>query len=1238
MALLSPGVQVTVIDQSQYIPAATNSVPYILLATAQNKISGSGVGVAAGTLAVNANKTYLISSQRDLLATFGNPFFYTTTTGVPINGYELNEYGLLAAYSSLGVSNRCYVQRVDIDLSELTATLTRPTGSPNNGTYWFDTADTSWGVFEWNQTTGVFTNKIPTVITSTTNLENSSTTPLQNFGSIGDYAVTANTAATVQNPTYYKRGGPTTAQAPGWSQDGMSADDLYNTWVLVGSDEWKTAWPIITGTVYNPTLSTGNSIVINNQTVVLSGTTVGNLVVDINNANIPGVFSANVSNSLQIFADSNAGTPSVDINSAASINGNTQVQFTFSSVQGSAPFSVGQNVAVTGASVSSYNANYLVTACTTTTATVSSFNQDAFTGNARIFFNNTGAGLVQIANGTGNLLGELGISASTYNAPVYLHTPSYNAPRWNSSGSTPEPTGSVWQKINNVNLGTDLIVKQYNSTLGTFVQQACPVFSFESIALNTLDPSGGGQNIPAGTTIGIVDTYNNNTATLEICERYASGPTIITAKANSLPVTFVTNDQFLIQATEPASSSISQGTIATLLGNTAADFQSAVSAAAVPYVSAGLNSAGQLVFTHSAGGTISLQNLVGTPVTTAGFTTDCRGVSTRYNTAGNPAGIGLSNWVSTPTFTYAAGATAPDQDPATGRLWYYSDTTAADIMIQATVGGVPGWYGYQNVTNDVRGYDLSATDPNGPLFSATAPTVDSQGNMLAYGQLWIDTSDLENYPLLSRWENVNGQDQWVLIDTTDQTTNNGILFADARWATNGSTNPVSDALPTIAPGGLITSNYLDPDAPPYSLFPQGMLLWNTRRSGFNVKKFEPNYFNQTTFPAPTWSYGTNYYPGQLVTYNGVVYNSIQAGKNQQPDTSTAYWAPLLETNTWLTAGANTGSAITVVGATAVYSGVANFGRHAQRRLIVEAMKSGLDTSVGAREEVANFNLIATPGYPELIPNMAVLNNDRNNTAFVVGDTPLRLAPADVVAWETNNNGLGLTTGDGLVTYDPYVGVFYPSCQTTDLSGNQVATYPSHMMVRTIIRSDEVSYPWFAPAGTQRGVVDNAVQLGYVNAQTGAFNSIGVNQALRDVLYQANINPITFIPGVGITNFGNKTTQTGTTALDRINVARLVAFIRSRLESIGKQYLFEPNDQITRDSIRNAINSLMIDLIAKRGIYDYLVVCDLTNNTPSRIDANELWVDIAIEPVKAVEFVYIPLRIQNTGSIASAATA
>ena len=139
MALTSPGVEVTIIDQSQYLPAAIGSVPLVVIATAQNKANPNGIGVAEGTTAANAGKLYQITSQRDLTTIYGTPFFYTTTNGTPIQGYELNEYGLLAAYSVLGASNRCYVLRADIDLASLVGQTGRPVGQPANGTWWLDT-------------------------------------------------------------------------------------------------------------------------------------------------------------------------------------------------------------------------------------------------------------------------------------------------------------------------------------------------------------------------------------------------------------------------------------------------------------------------------------------------------------------------------------------------------------------------------------------------------------------------------------------------------------------------------------------------------------------------------------------------------------------------------------------------------------------------------------------------------------------------------------------------------------------------------------------------------------------------------------------------------------------------------------------------------------------------------------------------------------------------------------------
>jgi len=148
-----------------------------------------------------------------------------------------------------------------------------------------------------------------------------------------------------------------------------------------------------------------------------------------------------------------------------------------------------------------------------------------------------------------------------------------------------------------------------------------------------------------------------------------------------------------------------------------------------------------------------------------------------------------------------------------------------------------------------------------------------------------------------------------------------------------------------------------------------------------------------------------------------------------------------------------------------------------------------------------------------------------------------------------------------------------------------------------------------------------------------FQVIKNRVGIRDVLYSNFINPLAFFTSVGLLNYGNKNSKDTQSALDRINVARLVNYIREKLTVLARPFVFEPNDALTRSQITSVVQTLFVDLVAKRGIYDYLVVCDGTNNTPARIDANQLWIDIAIEPVKAAEFIYIPVRIMNTGEIA-----
>jgi hypothetical protein len=369
-----------------------------------------------------------------------------------------------------------------------------------------------------------------------------------------------------------------------------------------------------------------------------------------------------------------------------------------------------------------------------------------------------------------------------------------------------------------------------------------------------------------------------------------------------------------------------------------------------------------------------------------------------------------------------------------------------------------------------------------------------------------------------------------------------------------------------------------------------MLLWNLRRSGFNVKRFVRNYVN-TSRDNIRFNNGeamADYYPHRWVTESG----------NQE-------------------------------------DGSGSFGRKAQRKVVQQALQAMLNSNDAIRDDESRiFNLMACPGYPELIGEMISLNFDRGLSAFIVGDSPARLTPdaTSLNEWGQNVRRAVEDNDDGLVSRDEYLGVFYPWGFTSDNAGNNVVVPPSHMMLRTIALSDQVSYPWFAPAGTRRGGITNATATGYITAE-GEFESIALNEGQRDTLYSVSVNPITFISGAGLVNYGQKTRARGSSALDRINVARLVIYLRSQLNQLAKPYIFEPNDKITRDQIKQAAESLCLELVGSRALYDFLVVCDESNNTPSRIDRNELYLDIAIEPVKAVEFIYIPLRLKNTGEIA-----
>jgi len=1179
MALVSPGIEVNIIDQSQYLPSSSNSVPLVILATAQNKANASGTGVATGTLQSNANKLYQVTSQRDLVTLFGNPFFYKTTTGTPIHGYELNEYGLMAAYSLLGTTNSCYVVRADVDLADLVGKVTRPIGEPADGTYWLDTTNTAWGIYEFNATTGKFVNKTPIIVSRDADIDN--LVPADSVGNRGDYAIipTQTTGSPLSKSTYFYK-------------------NMANTWVALGSSAWKTGIATATGTAAPVSLTAG----------------------DIININVNGQFSTPVT------------VPSSPNNTVS-----------------------GLATAINNLKIGDLRA-------------------DGSLNVLKLYYSQFGANkFIQLSSGA-NVLNTLGLSTNPYYAPETVYGASSQMPLWSASQARPHPTGSVWIKSSAAGAGLDLSLAKYSTTTGTWSNKTVNAYAADSQATSLLDPSGG-KSIPAGTIYANVYSRGLNPESgVILYERLTTGATVVTGSITD-PV--LTIGQFLgVGVSIPGSATVQTYNFTTT-GTTATQFVTDWAATGIPYTTAVVTDSGAVQLTHTLGGEIYLNdkdvvnNQSSGLVDDLGFIVDVtagvkRGINALFTRASvdqtstdgtgtgasfsitvsglnyvvnsglggtgyaigdlitisgtnfggvdgdndvvlsvqNISGSGstgpvtkvalysgtvayesafniqLSNWQA---IDYTPSATAPATLPAADTRWFFSVIDQVDIMVNKN--GV--WKGYRTVAFDSNGHPANsgvpATDPSGPIISATSPTAQSDGTALEYGDLWIDSSDLENYPLISRWEQSDGVDQWVSIDSTDQTSTNGVLFADARWGTSSSVNPVTGEMPAIT--DLLVSNHLDLDAPVASAYPQGMLLFNTRRSGYNVKQFKTNYFNGIDFAGQSLP---------AVPYTWVTESGLKS------------------------------------------NGSAYMGRKAQRALVVKSLREAVATNMSIREEDTFFNLIATPGYPELQPDMVSLNNDRNNTAFIVGDTPLRLADqaTGLTNWANNANAATSTGEDGLVTRDTYLGIFYPSGITTDLTGSEIVVPASHMMLRTFLRNDQIAYPWLAAAGTRRGNIDNATNIGYIDAVSGEFQVVKNRMSIRDVLYTNQINPLAFFTGVGLLNYGNKSSYDSQSALDRINVARLICYIRERLQVAARPFVFEPNDNLTRAQLTGVIQSLFIDLVTKRGLYDYLVVCDTSNNTPARIDRNELWIDIAIEPVKAAEFIYIPVRVMNTGALSA----
>ena len=917
--LVSPGVSVTVTDESFYAPAGTGTVPLIVLATAQDKTAPDGSGVAAYTVAAEAGKVKLITSQRELLTSYGNPTF-KTSGGTPLHGHELNEYGLLAAYSFLGIANRAYVLRANIDLDQLAPSSVAPTADPADGSFWLNAADTIWGLKRWSGTAWVRqTVKVPAV----SDLAGGNV-PKSAFGVNGDYAVVYYTTAgaTASTITFYEK--------------------VSGSWYLIGSTSWDSAT--------------------------------------------------------------------------------------------SADYQTG-----------SY------------------------------------AGLPTTRSGGGSLV-----------------------------------AGDVFLQRDKPNTGTDLVLKVYSSTTGQFTQESLYAAHLASSAMAFYNdaPQEGDlwmQTSPHDATITL-KRRNASTATTATSSA-AMTAVNVSGHTNKISLVMTVNDG------DPINLTFSSNTAGNAsVDQMVTDINNAISAANAELsfsdttIASNVNSKIRVI--NSAGYDILFEagNVAGFDPTDVNLIAD----------------VPYSNWEA---LSYEASNTAITGDIAGGTLWYDNDITTENVDIVYRVGG--GWATYN------KDWQVAASEP----------TTQSDGSTsLATGDLWIDSGDLENFPTIYKYDG----SAWALVDKTDNESPDGIVFADFRESATSS---------------------MDADRPNVALYPVGILGWNTRASGGNVKQWTLNHSHEGTLIGDRW-----------VNYSG---------------------------------NKNDGSPYML--------------RKAQRNSVVRALQAAVAANEEIRNEVNRFNIIAAPGYAELFDEMVTLNVDRKETAFILVDPPMRLSSSSsaIQAW-ANNSAVAAENGeDGLVSSHAYAAVYYPHGITTNLDGSSVVVPASHIALRTLAYNDQVAFPWFAPAGFQRGVVSNATGLGYIDADTAEFVSVALSEGQRDVLYTNKMNAIGNFPGRGLAVFGQKTLNPTASALDRVNVARLVVYIRERLDDIMKPFLFEPNDEVTRQNAKVTVDRFLGQLVTQRGLYDFLTVCDTTNNTPARIDRNELHLDVAIQPVKAVEFIYIPIRIQNT---------
>jgi hypothetical protein len=305
---------------------------------------------------------------------------------------------------------------------------------------------------------------------------------------------------------------------------------------------------------------------------------------------------------------------------------------------------------------------------------------------------------------------------------------------------------------------------------------------------------------------------------------------------------------------------------------------------------------------------------------------------------------------------------------------------------------------------------------------------------------------------------------------------------------------------------------------------------------------------------------------------------------------------------------------------------------ARRAEIVVALQGAVNNPASnITAESYIFNIAVCPGYFEVTDELERLSQRIYDEVFWIGESPFDKPPTgpnSIVLWATSLVGGSTRSYNGAI--------YYPHGISSNIDGENIMTSAASTALRVYAYNDTVAEQWYAPAGIRRGTCPHLTSIGYVTGALGGPTTWVVDwidEGTRDSLYEfpKNINPIIFKAGSGILVLGQTTQYGAVSALSDVNVSRLVKYIKRQLRTSLFAFLFEPNDQRTRDQVKFTADGFLGSMIDRRGLYDFATVCDNSNNTPDSIDRKELWLNVAIKPVRAVEFIYVPIRVVATGA-------